>query len=68
MKEDTLSSAPMDQGSSLYVIVGHVGEQKTHYIQETMLSREDGCGFACKVCVAWSWEKKKRAGLALSRS
>ena len=68
MKEDTLSSGPMAHGSSLYVIVEHVGEQKTPYIQETILSKEDGYGSACKVCVAWSWEEKKRADLALSRS
>lgn len=61
MKEDTLSSRPMAQGRSLYVIIGHVGEEKADYLQERMLLREDGWGtsIACKVSVAWSWKEKK---------
>lgn len=48
MKEDTLSSAPMAQSNSLYVIAGHIGEGQAYGLDERMLSREDGCDIACK--------------------
>ena len=33
MKEDTLSSAPMAQRSSLYDIAGHLAEEKAYSIK-----------------------------------
>ena len=64
MKEDTLSSTPMAQGNSLYVIAGDIGEGQACGLDERMLSREDGCDIACKskVSVGLGGGEKKRLG------
>ena len=65
MKEDTLSSTPMAQRSSLYVIAERLGEERWDYIHERRLLRDDRRGKTwVQVQVSMGWEggnKKKEA-------